>query len=342
MSKNKTQTELDTSMFWDFDKTLSYNAIFNFIVGNRGGGKSYGVTEHVVKNFLKHDKQFVYMRRYNSEFERVKEFFDDMRIKFPEINFKIQGGKFYINDKVAGFYWSLNTSDKYKSTPFPHVATLIYDEFLIKNERKSKYLKGEIHSFLDVIETIFRPPLRTPKVFLLGNAFSITNPYFLYFKLEMPKSKKKIYHKNGVLTQLVQNEEYIKKKKESQFYKILAGTDYVKQAVENEFIKDKYDFIAKAPEFTKYLFTIEAKGTQYGVWNAFKQGHWFISTKVDKTCDIVFITTLDDHRPNTMVLKGASQSIYIKYLIDNFRRGLIYFDKIDTYNIVFDAVRGSI
>ena len=72
-------------MFWNIQKTLSYNALFNFIVGNRGGGKTYGAKEFVINRFLKHQEQFVYIRRYKKEFSKIKTFFADIEEAFPEI-----------------------------------------------------------------------------------------------------------------------------------------------------------------------------------------------------------------------------------------------------------------
>ena len=33
---------MDSNIFWDMRRTMSYNRFLNFIVGNRGGGKTYG------------------------------------------------------------------------------------------------------------------------------------------------------------------------------------------------------------------------------------------------------------------------------------------------------------
>ena len=54
-------------MYYNYNKIRSYNALFNFIIANRGGGKSYGAKEMVIKNFLKRCEQFVYVRRYKAE-----------------------------------------------------------------------------------------------------------------------------------------------------------------------------------------------------------------------------------------------------------------------------------
>lgn len=40
-------------MFYDYQKILSYNAILNFLNGERGVGKTYGAKKFVVSQFLK-------------------------------------------------------------------------------------------------------------------------------------------------------------------------------------------------------------------------------------------------------------------------------------------------
>ena len=40
-------------MFYDYQKILSYNAMINMLIGERGVGKTYGATRFVVSQFLK-------------------------------------------------------------------------------------------------------------------------------------------------------------------------------------------------------------------------------------------------------------------------------------------------
>lgn len=37
-------------MYWDKEKLLSYNCVFNFIVGARGVGKSYAAKDFAIRN----------------------------------------------------------------------------------------------------------------------------------------------------------------------------------------------------------------------------------------------------------------------------------------------------
>ena len=54
----------DKSIYLDFEKPLSYNALLSFIITERGLGKSYGGKKFVAKRFIKRKKQFVYLKAY--------------------------------------------------------------------------------------------------------------------------------------------------------------------------------------------------------------------------------------------------------------------------------------
>ena len=47
--------------------TLILNIPINIIVGNRGGGKSYGAKLLAIDNFIKKKEQFGYIRRYKDD-----------------------------------------------------------------------------------------------------------------------------------------------------------------------------------------------------------------------------------------------------------------------------------
>ena len=40
-------------MYYSYDKAISFGALLNFIIGERGVGKSYGAKKWVVKHFKK-------------------------------------------------------------------------------------------------------------------------------------------------------------------------------------------------------------------------------------------------------------------------------------------------
>lgn len=69
-----------------------------------GCGKSFGAKNYVINQFIKKGSQFLYLRRYDNElkelFEKTKgqkDFFDDIKDKFPEVELKAKDRKFYCN-----------------------------------------------------------------------------------------------------------------------------------------------------------------------------------------------------------------------------------------------------
>lgn len=92
--------------------------------------------------------------------------------------------------------------------------------------------------------------MRDVHVYLLANATSIVNPYFLYFDIHLPyNSDIKTYKDNLILVQYLKNEEYRQAKKSSKFGKLISGTSFENYAVDNQFISDNSNFIAHKPRY---------------------------------------------------------------------------------------------
>ena len=174
------------SIYYDYNKIMSYNAFIHFLHGERGVGKTYGISKFVIKQFLKDGSQFAYIRRYKTELkEAVPNFFDAIiaNKEFPNHTLSSHGHTFKCDNKTCGYAMTLSTAQTLKSSNFNNVKYIIFDEYLIE-EGQHHYLQNEVPNFLGLIETIAR--MRDVKIFLLANAVSSTNPYFLYFDLHLP------------------------------------------------------------------------------------------------------------------------------------------------------------
>lgn len=133
----------------------------------------------------------------------------------------INGYKFYCDDSICGYAMKLSTAQDLKSSNFNKVKTIIFDEFIIEEGQKKYYLKNEVFTFLNLLETIGR--MRDIRVFLLANSVTITNPYFIYFDLKLPYNSDIVTYKNGlILVQYMKNEDYRKEKKKSKFGQLVA------------------------------------------------------------------------------------------------------------------------
>lgn len=261
-------------MFYNYNKILSYNAFLNFLIGERGVGKTFGAVKFVTSQFIKKNEQFAYIRRYKSDLKNsVPTFFTSIQNNglFEENHLYNKGNIFYCDNKICGYAMTLSTAQDLKSSNFDNVKNIIFDEFIINEGQKKYYLHNEVETFLNLIETIAL--MRKVKVFLLGNAGNIiTNPYFLYFNLQIPYNTDIKLYKNGlILVQYMKNEEYRNKKRTTDFGKLVAGTSYEKFAIENIDNHLSKNFIEKKKGTAKFSFAFIYNNEIFGVWNDFKE-----------------------------------------------------------------------
>ena len=326
-------------MWYDINKTLTYNCLFNFIIGNRGSGKSYAAKKRAVKLFLDKGHQFVYLRRFRDELSETAEaYFNDIILnnEFPDVDIRYDAGCYYINDDLAGYAMALTKAKDYKSISFPLVYLIIFDEFLIEDNGYARYLKNEVKQFLNFYMSIDR--YRGCIVFFLANSVSIVNPYTMFFNLTMPYGSN-IARKGDILLELVQDAEFIESRKQTRFGKMIAGTDFEQYAIENKFMDDNRTFIMKKSENSNYYFTFIYQGKQYGVWIDYLEGKMFVSENVDPSFKVVYSITVDDHTPNTLLLRQINQSIFFKNFIENYKLGNVYFESIKIKSVVYDVIK---
>lgn len=324
-------------MWWDINKTLSYNALFNFIIGNRGGGKTYGAKKYVINRFKKTGEQFIYMRRFTTELKSAKpKFFAPMQAEFPDCKFTVKGNEFIVDGETAGFAMPLSTAKIQKSNDYPKVTTIIFDEFII-DKGSHHYLPDEVTMFLEAYETIARMRDNV-KVLFLANAITITNPYFLYFNLKLPYNNT-ISCKNDVLIELVQNADFIAAKKQTRFGRLINGTEYAQYSIDNDFLRDNKTFVEKKTGNCNFLFAFIYKEHKLGVWTNYHEGKIYVSSDTDDSYNRLYALTKSDHTPNTMLIHGLKTSRAFKMFLDNYQLGNVRYESINIKNIVYDVVR---
>ena len=352
---------METSIYWDLRRTLTYNALFYVILGNRGGGKSFGAKWYAIDRFIKYGEQFGYIRRYKEDLkEPMKQYFKDIEFKYPDYEFKSDDKYFYIRKKtnreggwkekdIAGYGFSLSTANNKKSISYPNVTTLIYDEFLI-DKGFQKYIPNEPMALLNLYETVARPGTDHPKVILLmlANAISITNPYFLYFDLKMPTKKDKNdkwiwkHPTKPIIVEEVKNEAFIDKKKNTEFGQIIKDTAYADYSIEDKFLLDDNTFVEKKNPKARYYFTFIYMDHTLSVWADFIEGLMYVSDAIDPTYPIVYTITMKDHKPNTMFLKNKNKATHFKLFIESYQMGNVRFESINIKNICYEVIKLSL
>lgn len=320
------------NIFLNYDRVYSYNAMINWLIGERGVGKSFGILEKVINKYKKKKRKFIWCRRYLSDIEtsvgkngRCTLTQAINPIKFPNDKFTTTCGDkityIYMNGEVIGYGLALSRADDYKGVDFSDVDTLIFDEFLVQ-EGAGRYLKNEPMLLLSLIETVFR--LReNGKVFCLGNSSSVVNPHFDFFNLSIPYNNEIKTFKNGtMLVYYIKNETYREIKRKSTFGTIVSGTDYEKYAINNDFIGDNQNFIKKKPPTAKLFCNLILDNKVYGVW--IKNYEMFISTKSNTSYKVLITLDHTTHNNKTKLLKYNSP--FIKNIVNHYKSGLLFFE----------------
>lgn len=337
---------MNKKIYYSVDRVVSYNALLNLIIGERGVGKTYGFKTYAVKRFLNKGKQFVYMRRYETDLDASvgttadNKFFEQIKKEFPNSEFRISKSKkvrkLYIDDKICGYALPLSSADSLKSSTYEKVDTIIYDEFMLKEGTTQHYLRNEPELILDIVETIGR--LRDINIYCLGNAISTTCPLMTYFDITLPyNSDIKTYKDGLILINYIKNEPYREVKKASRFGKLIENTRYGEYAIDNKFLTDSKYFIKKKDKNAKMYFILSLGDRSFGVWRDFNSGSMFISNDYDPNCPMIFTISNNYHNESTIFVKVRNNP-YFKNVIEYYRIGKLFFESQQIKNITMSEL----
>lgn len=242
-----------SSGYVDISKILQYRQPFNFIIGGRGTGKTYGA----LKNAYETDTRFMLMRRTQAqcdlinkpEFNPYKAVCDDISADIKVKSISKYNALIYedlgedLEPKTLGYTCALSTIANMRGFDASDVKLLIYDEFI--PERHERVLKNEGTAFLNAYETINRnreikgqEPLQ---VLCMANAFNIANAIFLELGLvgiaeKMQQKDQELYidKTRGILIAMLNNSKISKKKSNTVLYRLSSGS-YADMALSNDF-----------------------------------------------------------------------------------------------------------
>lgn len=314
--------------------------MFHFSIGNRGAGKTYGSKKWAIKDFLKTGAQFVYLRRYKTEFDGFQNFFADVSAEFPDHEFEVKGKLLYIDGKLAGYGIALSTALTKKSISYHLVNKIIFDEFII-DKGHIRYLSNEVTSFLEFYETVARMRDNV-RVMFLANAVSVVNPYFLFWNLK-PKPHRRFTKYTHMIVEYIKNQDFIDAKYKTRFGQIIKGTDYGDYAIENNFLTDNMNFVEKKTGNARHEFSIVYNGHTYGFWSDYKVGLVYVSGDTDPFNKMSYTVSDVEHGPNLMLIKNVSKSFLLKGAVQAYEGGFMRFEDLQIKNQaieIFDLLRG--
>lgn len=181
------------------------DAIYYIIYGERSNGKTFAVEELIIQNYFEGRGQGAIIRRWDDDIKGALGQDTFSGVVSQKIVEKYSHGKwtgiYYYNrrwyfckdsdkgrvvDKEPFCYsFSLNRMEHYKSTDYPGVTTILFDEFM---SRKG-YLPDEFVLFMNMISTIVRRRDNVT-IYCLGNTVNKYCPYFENFGLTHIRQQK--------------------------------------------------------------------------------------------------------------------------------------------------------
>lgn len=189
------------SKYYRTTKIDKKNATYNVVFGERSNGKTYALLEKGLKEYVKDGSQMAYVRRWKEDItgKRASRLFSGL-IENGEVTRITKGefdgvhyyaGAWYLctydekgkavfgDTDILCFAFALSDTEHNKSTSYPNVKLVIFDEFLTNQ----LYLNDEFVLFMNTVSTIVRRR-EDVKIYMLGNTVNKYCPYFKEMGLE--------------------------------------------------------------------------------------------------------------------------------------------------------------
>lgn len=225
--------------YYSLDEILKRNALYNVIFGERSNGKTFAVKHYGFKDYCENGHQLAIIRRWETDIKGKSGavMFDDLialgyvekytKGKYNTIVYysrswylaRVEDGeKVSQDEKPFAYAFAISQDEHYKSTSYPNIRTIFFDEFLTRDY----YLPDEFIKFTSIVSTIVR--LRDDvKIFMCGNTVNKSSIYFNEMGLTNVKKQLKgtidlySYGDSG-LTVAVEYSDFPTKQKKSNKY----------------------------------------------------------------------------------------------------------------------------
>lgn len=295
--------------YYNFDRLMSFNGVYNFCVGGRGLGKTFGAKQMGMKRGVKsmsqalddieeilaRGGQFVYLRRYETELKEARpSFLADIQHRFPNQDWRVEGKYIQFapiatrDDKkrrwhVAGYFIALSRAQHVKSVSFPLVSLIIYDEFILE-KTNVQYLPNEATLFNNFYNTVDRSQDKT-RVLFLANSVSIDNPFFLAYDIRPVNGEEWIIKADGfIVVHLPKAEEYAASVGQTRFGKFITqhAPEYAEYAMGNVFHDNNAFMVALKESGAEYMFSLRTVKGEFSVWYEAFDGVYYCQQKLPK------------------------------------------------------------
>lgn len=297
-------------MWYSFENIDKLKCLFNFIISMRSSGKTIAMKDKML-NIAKKHHRFVYIRRTATETKSVamKEFFNKLFLLGYHTEFngliKFEKDCFTVENEVIGYVIPLSTSNNSRSMDFINIDAIFFEEFVLMEDDKHKYLKDEVFKFLELYSTIARD--KDIPVYFIGNNIQLYNPYFIYFDIKPPTHGLKKWHDMAV--EIWQNKDLEIEKSKTRFGKLISHTAYGDYSINNNSFETNINLIRKMDKGASPLFDFKFNDNLYGVW---RLNNSLFITNTTANRGITVAVTDKDRSSDNITVKGFKNVWFYK------------------------------
>lgn len=365
------QTPIKRS-YTPWNKIFSYDneTDITFVIEARGHGKTFGLREQFIRDFLNRKEHFCVVTRHDNQIPEIaRDYFgllykpnadgltSSIVVRNHNFVFKKEGYVYYIQElandmdkpesdkwEIIGYFVSLSKAQKYKEMTFTNVRRMVFDECLIEQPNaRNNYLPDEFEAFTSLVYTVFReqPNVRRKhNIYLLSNACNMVNPYFERYDINTIPDKGFTWWGNKQLLLYIGDDDIYSSQMADNTIagRMAQRSDYGQLALSNSFVEaNSTDYIAKKTSGAKLLYGLSVKGHTLYVWVDMGQGLYFVNQQKVKDNRIpVYALTFADNRINYIIAKRNEPQIM--GLINMYKYNCVRFDSFETQSLCLENV----
>lgn len=309
-------------MWYDGEQLLSHNCFVNIITGARGCGKTvWMLNKIVIPKWIKAKEETMYIRRRKEDLtESMATLMDDVISLelYPDLEFNVVSNNVYCRF-IGDTNWeimirgkALSVTRRRKGAPFPYVTTMWLEEFIDEDDN---YLTDEIQAFVSLLESVKRRRTNV-KVYMLGNRYSLSNPYYDSWHIHPQENAKFTKDKSrSIIINQWHNEEFHNLKKHDELSMLMAGTIYGDFMLNDTTIGDDYTLVGKASGHKTYRFSLSTPVGNVHMWEL-ADGRAYFCAQTDKAKEVWYSTN------NGKVVESKNGKPM--FLLRNMRSGNFY------------------
>ena len=309
--------------YYDWQKTFSYQTGTQgeicLVAGAKNIGKTFGLRKQCVTDYLRSGKRFAEICRTAEEMKAVSiGYFDKLQSAgfFTDRQFKVEKMVGYVGKLGKNPDWepmmyfvALTNFQREKKRTFANIGRFIFDEMAIdRKDRYHRYLPNEFLILANLLDSMSRqqPGGEAYRVYGLMNACDLTCPYFRNFGIDdIPDYGYRWYNNKHTLLHYVEPWDAQEREIGTLVGRMLAGNKESEMMFENKFADTSNGQVQPKTHNARYAFALLYGGWTFAIWIDYKEGIFYISSKLPSRSKNVYTLQKKDSSINYQMVKKA-------------------------------------